>query len=246
MLSKNQVKKIVSLSQKKQRSLQNVFVVEGTKSVLDVAAIIHPTALYATQAWLDEHSGLGMAFEVVTEEELKKISQLKTPQHVLALFPILAHDPPLLDNKKGLVLALDDIQDPGNLGTILRLADWFGIETVICSKGCVDMYNPKVVQASMGSIARVQVIYTDLEQFLNDTAYPVYGTFMEGESIYEASLAKNAVVVMGNEGQGISAAVENVINQKITIPCFSKGEMRAESLNVATATAIVCSEFGRR
>lgn len=246
MISKNQIKKIASLGQKKQRDLHQLFVVEGRKSVMDVAVHLKPLLVFATAEWI--HDTRDVAFEVheVSDIELKKISQLKNPQGVVAVFPIQKHDDSQTSSASGLILALDDVRDPGNLGTIIRLADWFGVNAIICSRECADMYNPKVVQASMGSIARVRAIYTDLEGFLKKTRLPVFGTFMEGDDIYKQELPSDAIVVMGNEGKGISPEIEQTINNKICIPSFSKAGTGAESLNVSTATAIVCSEFKRR
>jgi TrmH family RNA methyltransferase len=147
-------------------------------------------------------------------------------------------------NKSGLILALDDVRDPGNLGTIIRLCDWFDIETLFCSDETVDIYNPKVVQATMGSISRVNVVYGDLENFLVKTKLTVFGTFMDGKNIYQESLPKEGIIVMGNEANGISEAVEKLVTDRIAIPRFGNLQI-TESLNVATATAIILSEFKR-
>ncbi|HJS00715.1 MAG TPA: RNA methyltransferase, partial [Flavobacterium sp.] len=177
----------------------------------------------------------------ISENELRKISALTTPNNCLALFKI-----PIEKNVtlSGLVLALDAIRDPGNLGTIIRLCDWFGIETLLCSEETVDIYNPKVVQATMGSLSRVNVVYIDLEAKLLETKLPIYGTFMDGKNIYKESLLKEGIIVMGNEANGISNPIEKIINQRIAIPRFGKWQ-QTESLNVATATAIILSEFRR-
>lgn len=144
----------------------------------------------------------------------------------------------------GLILALDDIRDPGNLGTIMRLCDWFGIRQIVCSKETVDIYNPKVVQATMGSITRVNVNYVDLKTFISQTELPVFGTFMDGDNIYQSNLPQNGIIIMGNEANGISAEIEKIVTRRLTIPRF--GELqKTESLNVATATAIILSEFKR-
>lgn len=246
MISKNQIKKIASLKQKKQRDLHQLFVVEGRKSVMDVAAHLKPVLVFASSEWIHETAEFAFEVHEVSEPELRKISQLKNPQGVVAVFPIQNHDDSDVSSLKGLSLALDDVRDPGNLGTIIRLADWFGVNAVICSRNCADMYNPKVVQASMGSIARVKVLYTDLDVFLKKVKLPVFGTFMEGDIIYSQELPSDAIVVMGNEGKGISPEIESIVHHKINIPSFSKADTGAESLNVSTATAIVCSEFKRR
>lgn len=172
---------------------------------------------------------------------MKKISALSTPNTCLALFKIPETKKV---QEKGLLLALDDIRDPGNLGTILRLCDWFGIEQLVCSKETVDLYNPKVVMATMGSIARVNVTYLDLNELIKNTKLPVFGTFMDGKNIYKEQLPKEGIIVMGNEANGISKGIENSIKNRLAIPRF--GDLQqTESLNVATATAIILSEFKR-
>ena len=180
-------------------------------------------------------------YSEVTEAELKKVSALTTAQHCLALFEIPDEKPV---PTTGLSVALDDVRDPGNLGTIIRLCDWFGIETLVCSAACVDVYNPKVVQATMGSLTRVNVVYTDLDHYLQQTTLPVFGTFMDGENIYKKSLPAEGIIVMGNEANGISENIEALCRERIAIPRF--GDLQqTESLNVATATAIILSEFRR-
>jgi TrmH family RNA methyltransferase len=185
--------------------------------------------------------------EVLTPPELQKISFLKTAQKILAVFKKPSPTFEFGQHDNQLLLCLDGIQDPGNLGTIIRLADWFGISTVVCSEDTADVFNPKVVQASMGAISRVEVIYTDLPEFCRKTVQElnmeVFGTFMEGKNIYSLDTPSSGLIVMGNEGQGIRPATEKFVTQKIAIPSFSKGGM--ESLNVGIAAAIVCSEFRR-
>lgn len=181
-------------------------------------------------------------FSLITEAELKKISGLKTPQQVVAVFEI--PDVKKVDDSK-LILALDAVRDPGNLGTIIRLCDWFGIEHLVCSETTVDCYNPKVVQATMGSLTRVNVNYLNLEEFLKTSELPKFGAFMDGKNIYETSLPKQGILVMGNEANGISAEMEMLIGTRLGIPHFSRHQ-ETESLNVATATAILLSEFRRR
>ena len=178
---------------------------------------------------------------LIYEQELKKISALSTPNSCLAVFKIPSENE---ITNSGLILALDDIRDPGNLGTILRLCDWFGIKQIICSKETVDIYNPKVVQATMGSIARVNVNYVDLKTFITEANIPVFGTFMDGENIYQSNLPQSGIIIMGNEANGISSEIEKIVTSRLTIPRF--GELqKTESLNVATATAIILSEFKR-
>ena len=186
---------------------------------------------------------------IVTDDELRRISFLQHPQQVLALFR-LPQDISLSSFHfplSSLSLALDGVQDPGNLGTIIRIADWFGIDTIYCSEDTADAYNPKVVQATMGSIARVNIIYTDLLQLFESLppSCPVYGTLLDGEDIYQQPLSCEGIIVMGNEGNGISEAIRQKVNRRLLIPCFREGDT-AESLNVAIATAITCSEFKRR
>lgn len=240
MVSKNQIKLITSLQQKKYRKQEQLFFVEGVKGVqelLDSNFELHE--LFTTKsdfATIDTRK-----VHTITEAELKKISALATPNTCLAVFKIpkaVAYE------QKGLILALDDVRDPGNLGTIIRLCDWFGIKTLFCSEESVDVYNPKVVQATMGSISRVNVVYGNLEQFLIDAKLPVFGTFMDGTNIYKEKLPTEGIIVMGNEANGISKPIESLVSKRIAIPRF--GDLQAtESLNVATATAIILSEFKR-
>ncbi len=242
MVSKNQKKLIKSLYQKKYRKQHGLFVAEGKKVVrelLDAGFALH--ALYTVEENLfnvdDQYQ------YIVTEEELKQISFLTTSQKVLAIFSI---PKPQKINDKGITLVLDDVRDPGNLGTIIRLCDWFGIQELVCSAQTVDCFNPKVIQATMGSITRVNINYTDTVTFLqskkNDAN--IFGTFMDGDNIYPMQLPKQAIIVMGNEANGISEEIENLVNTRIAIPQFGTGQ-KTESLNVATATAIVLSEFKR-
>lgn len=184
----------------------------------------------------------------VSEDELKRISFLQTPQQVIAVFDIPKCRPETINAGKKLALALDGVQNPGNLGTIIRIADWFGIEDIFCSHDTADAYNPKVVQATMGSIARVNIIYTELADMLSSLPAdaPVYGTLLDGNDIYSSELTGNGIIVMGNEGNGISDEVRKLVNRRLLIPNFSTSADKAESLNVAIATAITCSEFRRR
>ncbi|MEM6515912.1 MAG: RNA methyltransferase [Bacteroidota bacterium] len=236
MLSNKDIKLINSLSQKKFRQQFGLFVVEGKKGIEEfLNSDFELKALYAT---LDLFSH---KYTEISEGQLKKISQLKTPNNALALFKIPAFQQP---QHRGLILAMDDVRDPGNLGTIIRLCDWFGIEQLICSLSTVDCYNPKVVQATMGSLTRVRVKYLDLEKFLLTSGLKVFGTFMDGKTIYKTDLPKEGIIVMGNEANGISLNVEKLINERLGIPRY--GRLKStESLNVATATAIVLSEFKR-
>ncbi|MDV6168931.1 RNA methyltransferase [Flavobacterium sp. DG1-102-2] len=240
MVSKNQIKTITGLQQKKYRKQHKLFFAEGIKVVQELLnSNFELHQLFTTQdifkAVPDSKT------EFITEAELKKISALATPNACVAIF-VMPEEKTVPDS--GLIVALDDVRDPGNLGTIIRLCDWFGISHLVCSEQCVDVYNPKVVQATMGSLTRVNVVYTGLDEYLQKTALPVFGTFMDGENIYSESLPENGIIVMGNEANGISQAVENRVGHKIAIPRF--GDLQqTESLNVATAAAIILSEFRR-
>lgn len=238
MLSKSQIKLITSLKQKKFRQQHNLFVVEGFKTIKELlASNLELHSLYA----IESLNISGKKEILISDSDLKRISFLTTPNKVLAVFNIPKPDSICSD---GLIVALDTVRDPGNLGTIIRLCDWFGIKNLVCSKETVDCYNPKVIQATMGSITRVNINYVDLKSFLKTQKLPVYGAFMEGENVYSSQLPKNGILVMGNEANGISKEIEAVISEKISIPRF--GDLKAaESLNVATAAAILLSEFKR-
>lgn len=247
-LSKNKIKYIRSLDLKKNRKNEQLFLAEGPKLIEDLLGTFQCSFLAATPDWLSGHPE-APAQEVisVTQEELSRASLLKTPQQVLALFrqPVYDFKPEVIDNH--LCLALDDVQDPGNLGTIIRLADWFGIEYIFCSPNSADVYNPKTVQATMGALARVKVCHMDLSEVIRSVPEAaIYGTFLDGENIYSQPLTKNGLIVMGNEGNGIGREVEKLINRKLYIPNYPSSRDTSESLNVAIATAIVCAEFRRR
>ena len=240
MVSKNQIKLITSLHQKKYRFANQLFFAEGIKVIQElVESNFELEHLYTTQNDFDAIPVLKRT--LISESDLKKISALAAPNTCLAVFKIPAEKK---ITESGLILALDSIRDPGNLGTILRLCDWFGIEQLICSKETVDIYNPKVIQATMGSIARVNVNYIDLQDFIGKTKLPVFGTFMEGENIYKSELPQEGIIIMGNEANGISIELEKLTKNKLTIPRFGQLQ-KTESLNVATATAIILSEFRR-
>ena len=247
MISKNQIKFIRSLELKKNRKKEGLFVAEGPKVVGD---LLHggfkARAIYHVEGSRWETDGCDI--QTITDDELHKISFMQHPQEVLAVIEMPAvtqHPSPFTP---ALALALDGVQDPGNLGTIIRIADWFGINTIYCSLDTADVYNPKVVQATMGSLAHVHIIYIDLLQLFDrlPADYPVYGTLLDGDDIYQQPLSREGIIVMGNEGKGISLAVRQHITHKLLIPNFHTGHETAESLNVAIATAITCSEFRRR
>lgn len=252
MLSKAKIKLIKSLEQKKKRREERLFVAEGPKVVGDLLPYFTCRLIVAESSWLNIHPKV-QATEIIeaTQEDLCKASFLKAPQQVLALFELPSY-PTLHDiANKELCLALDDVQDPGNLGTIIRVADWFGIHHIFCSIGTADAYSPKTIQATMGAIARVHVHYVNLPEYLHCIhrdmpQIPLYGTFLEGENIYKERLSSNGIIIMGNEGNGISKQIEEHITHKLFIPNYPKGYMTSESLNVAIATAITCAEFRRR
>ena len=241
MITRAEILDIKSLATKQGREELGAFIAEGEKLVgeirnssLRIRRILQTKPIFADG-------------ELVSEKEMERISQLKTANSVLAIVELPKHKLSLANPEKNLVLCLDRIQNPGNLGTIIRLADWFGISDIVCSEDTADCFNPKVVQATMGAILRVRVHYTNLPKWLaeqRDTK--IYGTFLEGENIYNAQLDKSGVIVMGNEGQGISDEVAKCVSHKLLIPPYPADRCGSESLNVAVATAVICSEFRRR
>lgn len=248
MISKATIKKIHALDMRKFRRNERLFVAEGPKLVDELCATMKPVYIAALPEWISENAKIisGTEYDIVTPDELQRASLQKNPQQVIALFPIPEHRFCTEQLKNELVLMLDGVQDPGNLGTIARIADWFGIRNIICSTDTADIYNPKAVQATMGALARVKFHYTDLIQLLSQYDGPVYGTFLDGENIYGQELSENGIIVMGNEGKGISQGVGEMINRRLYIPNYPIGTQTTESLNVAIATSIVCAEFRRR
>ena len=253
-LSKNKIKLIRSLELKKKRREENLFLAEGPKLVGDLMGHFHCAFLTATASWLDEHPReRQMADEWCesSDDDIARASLLRTPKDVIALFRLPESQPAnttyIHDH---LCLALDGVQDPGNMGTILRVADWFGIEHIFCSPDTADAFAPKTVQATMGALARVRVHYTPLPQLIQslppDT--PVYATLLDGENIYrkQDTLQQRGLIIMGNEGNGISEEVRRLITTRLLIPNYPPERATSESLNVAVATAIVCSEFRRQ
>jgi len=240
MVVKSQIKFIKSLQQKKHRMDNSLFVAEGVKTVNELlASRFKADCIYTTDAGL--FISQPEKYVVISESDLKKISALKAPNKVVGVFHM---KPPAPLDFGDWILVLDAIKDPGNLGTIIRLCDWFGIPHLVCSKDTVDCYNPKVLQATMGSIGRVNIVYTDIQELLRQAAAPVYGAFMDGAIVYDMEWPSSGLLVMGNEAHGISKDLESVIEQKVGIPQF--GEATTESLNVATATAILLSELRRK
>lgn len=252
MLSKNKIKFINSLSLKKNRDEQKLFCVEGEKCVSELLKTFECKTLVATNQWIENnHIHAEEIIAVDSINEIKKITFLKTPSPVVAVFKKPHHTLNIEELKNDLVLLLDGIQDPGNIGTIVRIADWFGIHNIICVEQTVDIYNPKSVQATMGALAQVKLYYTTKETFFKqintlNTKLPIYGTFLEGENIYTSDLSKNGIIIMGNEGNGIAENTKQFITKKLFIPNYPIGNSTSESLNVAIATGIVCSEFRRR
>lgn len=248
MLSKSKIKYIRSLELKKFRSEYQTFVAEGNKLVAELLDTFECELLVARTSWLATQGNIS-AQELLTDDEgegIRKASFLKNPQDVLAVFKQPRYDLAEISTANQLTLALDGIQDPGNLGTIIRIADWFGIKHIVCSKDTADVYNPKVVQATMGALARVKVHYTDLTEFLEAQNTPIFGSFLEGEDMYTRSLPSSGIIVMGNEGNGIRDSVAATVTDKLFIPPYPVGYETSESLNVAVATAIICSEFRRQ
>ena len=250
MLSKNQIKNIRALSFKKERDEQGLFVAEGDKLVSDLLPFFTCRSLLVTRDWVGTNSShKSVDYEVIGDlEDMKKVSSLTTPTPVLAVFekPKIKLDVSKL--QKELILILDEIQNPGNLGTIVRIADWFGIKHIICSLNTADVYNPKTVQATMGALARVNVHYLDLITFLQSYSkldLPIYGTFLNGDNLYTATLSRVGAIVLGNEGSGISNEVGKFVSSRVLIPNYPSNAQTSESLNVAVATAIVCAEFRR-
>jgi TrmH family RNA methyltransferase len=251
MISKNRTKFIVSLRQKKIRDKERLFVIEGDKLIREFLLTgIHLKELYAKPEFLDslpaDQNLLIDEIEEVSYEELKMISTLKTPHNTLAVVRMPESKMDITQIFNQVCAALDFVQDPGNLGTIIRAAAWFGIRNIICSSNCVDVYNPKVIQASMGAILHVNVYYTDLKMFLimaNEENIPVFGTMLEGKSIYSQKLDNKGIILLGNESKGISDELIPYINHKIMIPGFSDSMPGIESLNVSMAASIVFSEF---
>ena len=252
MLSKAKIKLIQSLEHKKNRREEGLFVAEGPKVVGDLLPHFTCRLLVAEATWLSSHRDI-QAAEIIeaTADELRKSSFLKAPQQVLALFELPSHPVPHSIDEGELCLALDDVQDPGNLGTIIRVADWFGIRHIFCSRGTADAFSPKTIQATMGAIARVKTHYVDLPEYLQSLREtspqtPFYGTFLEGTNIYKETLTTGGIIIMGNEGKGISKQVQQLVTHKLLIPNYPEGCATSESLNVAIATAITCAEFRRR
>ena len=239
-ISKNQFKLITSLSQKKYRQKHKLFIAEGVKVVQEISnSSFEIETLFCTEDFIMDISNEKIVR--ISENDLKKISNLKTPNKVFGLFKIPTEKS---FKNKNLIVALDAVNDPGNLGTIIRLCDWFGVDELICSKDTVDCYNQKVVQASMGSLTRISIRYVDLAEYLSETNLQTFIADMNGENVYKTNLPKEGILIMGNEANGVSVEIKKKIMSKISIPRFGEAQ-ETESLNVATATAILLSEFKR-
>jgi TrmH family RNA methyltransferase len=246
MISKSQISFIKSLHQKKIRKEHGLFIVEGLKSIQEfINSEYVVDSVYCTENLMPKLDNLSRKIKPVgiTESELSRISALSTPQAILAIVQIPQQTDLNIKKLDGsFILALDGVQDPGNLGTIIRTADWFGLNTILCSKDTAEVYNPKVVQASMGSLSRVNIIYTDLGDVFSKINIPVYGAVLNGKSIYETDFGQEGIILLGNEGNGINEYLIEKINYPITIPRYGK----AESLNVAISASIFCSELRRK
>ncbi len=248
MISKATIKRIHALEMRKYRKKERLFVAEGPKLVNELYMSMKPVYVAALPEWIASNANLlnNTTYDTLTPDELQKASLLMHPQQVIALFQIPENELNLDLLKDELILMLDGVQDPGNLGTIARVADWFGIRHIICSPDTADIYNPKAVQATMGALARVKFYYTELAMVLSQYSGPIYGTFLDGNNIYKEELSRSGIIVMGNEGKGISQRTREMINRRLLIPNYPEGTLTTESLNVAIATSIVCAEFRRR
>ncbi len=257
MLSKTRLKFIRSFRLTKFRITEGIFIIEGDKLLSEA---LNPSSnpnfkihsIYALQSWIDKNKELiapfGVLVNSISEKELNQISQLKTPNQVLALVHGYGEDNKKIDSHNKLLIALDNIQDPGNLGTIIRLADWFGIKDILLSHGCADPFSPKVVQATMGSIFRIALHQIHLDSWLNDLPqeFPVYGAVLDGENLYKTKLNNKGVLLMGNESKGIQAELKKTISHPLTIPRGNLADSGPESLNVSMALGIILSEFNRQ
>ena len=256
MLSKNKIKFINSIKKKKYREIHQCFFAEGEKLVDELLnSNVQIIEIFATTDWINKNKqGFYLRPELdvieISENDLNKISSLTSPNKVFAIAKQPVYEYKIEEIHTGLSLFLENINDPGNLGTIIRIADWFGIKNIFCSKESVDVYNPKVVQTSMGAIYRIKIHYVESGEFLTSLSelenFNIYGTFLKGKNIYQEPLDKNGLIIMGSESHGISKELEPLINKKLFIPNYPSNGETSESLNISAATAIVCSEFRRR
>ncbi|MCK4664957.1 MAG: RNA methyltransferase [Bacteroidales bacterium] len=252
MITKNQIKLINQLKLKKFRDKYQLFIAEGIKIVNDLYdSSFEIQSIFITSEYYEQVNNKFQDIKdinIITDNEIKKISLQKSPNKIFAIVKIPQYDIDYQEIENNLTLVMDNIQDPGNLGTIVRIADWFGIANIVCSENCVDIYNQKVIQATMGSISRIKIHYIDLAIFFENVAnnVTVYGTFLEGKNIYEKNFNKNGIVIFGNESKGISDNLHKYISEKIFIPNYPASQKTAESLNISTAAAIICYEFRRK
>jgi len=243
MLSKNQIKLIKSLQDKKDRKESGLFLVEGAKNTLEVLnSDFQITELFITEEFLNKNNVVlkNINYTLATQDELEKAGSLESNDSAIVVIKQKDNSVLKIENTE-IIIALDEIKDPGNLGTIIRIADWYGIKKIVASTNTADFYNPKVISATKGSFIRVQIFYTDLKQFLTETKMPILGAFLDGENIHKLNFPKAGILLMGNESKGISPEIEKEVTQKITIPAFGK----AESLNVAIATAVILDNWKR-
>lgn len=247
----NRLRKMISgLGVAKNRKAEHLFIAEGSRCVLEIMMRFRCRYLVATPEWIENHAlspDCGVDYLVaVSQSEMERMSQQRSPQPVMGVFEIPSNKLESDQYKQGLFIALDRVQDPGNLGTIIRLADWFGVSDIFCSTDTADVFNPKVVQATMGAITKVKLHYVDLPTFLKTLDMPIYGTFLDGDDIYETKLTETGVIVFGNEGNGISTGMEKIVDRRLLVPTYPPACDTVESLNVGVAAAIVVSEFRRR
>ncbi|MDR1814170.1 MAG: RNA methyltransferase [Tannerella sp.] len=245
MLSKAKIKEIRALEMKKRRDESGLFIAEGNKTVADMIQVFECEWLLARSSWMATQGDIPARELVLAEDdEIRKVSLMKTPQDVFAVFRKPVYSLSDASPASGLVLALDGVQDPGNLGTIVRIADWFGIEHIVCSPDTADAFGPKTVQSAMGALAHVQVHYTDLTAYISDyQSFRIYGAFLDGDNIYSKTLSSNGIIVLGNEGNGIRPETASFINERLFIPSFPPDRPTTDSLNVAVAAAVVVSHF---
>ncbi|MBO5456153.1 MAG: RNA methyltransferase [Muribaculaceae bacterium] len=248
-LTNHLCKTVKSLNERKTRKKESAFKAEGTKCVLDTLGHFNLRYLIATTGWIDDHASVisRIAPELIVKcpkREMERLSSLTTPSEVIAVYDIPQYHFDSNSVTDNIVLALDTIQDPGNLGTIIRVADWFGVTNIICTYETADCFSPKVVQATMGSISRIKVHYCDLAETLSELpSTNIYGTFLDGDNISEIAIENKGVIVIGNEGKGISDEIENLVTHRLLIPSYPKDRQTGESLNAAIATAITLAKF---
>ncbi|MDE6652133.1 MAG: RNA methyltransferase [Paramuribaculum sp.] len=241
---------VLSLSSARKRREEGAFIAEGTKCVCDTIGYFSLRYLFATENWISEHKNVCNSVKftpiIVSKKDIERMSALSTPSEVIAVYDLPESSFDVSIASEELVIALDGVQDPGNVGTIIRAADWFGIRHLILSEDSADAFSPKTVMASMGAISRVKILRGNLQDLLSESSVNVYGTFLDGQSIYQTQLSPSGIIVMGNEGRGISNDVEKFVNKRLLIPSFPPNSVTSESLNVGMATSIVLSEFRRR